>query len=280
MTRFPLPQIGALLIVLSISPLSHAQDRLTGTGGVSSISGAGGGGLIPWASLGSLATRERHGMTAFVTRTEVDDFSLDVKGASVTLRDRLELSFAQRRFTITAADADIRQDVQGLKLKVAGDLVYGTLPQIAVGAERSHLRDPATARAVGAKEDDSSDYYLSAARVWINGLAHRTTLLNLNLRVSSANQFGILGYGGDDADTRLQWEAATAVFVSRTLAIGAEFRQKPDNLTALKEDAAKDLFVAWFPNKHLSVTAAWVSLGDIAGARNQRGVYLSVQGTF
>ena len=49
---------------------------------------------------------------------------------------------------------------------------------------------------------------------------------------------------------------------------------------ALKEDAWSDLFLAWAPNKHLSVTLAWVDLGHIAPAvqpRRQRGAYLSAQ---
>ena len=73
----------------------------------------------------------------------------------------------------------------------------------------------------------------------------------------------------------------------RDLAVGAEYRAKPDNLDesvlgsgALKEDDWSDLFLAWAPNKHLSITLAWVDLGRIAPAvqpRRQRGAYLSAQ---
>jgi hypothetical protein len=38
--------------------------------------------------------------------------------------------------------------------------------------------------------------------------------------------------------------------------------------------------VAWFPNKVISVTAAWLDLGDIAGAKSQKGAYFSVTGYF
>ena len=256
----------------------QADGRIKGTGGVSSVSGAGGGGLIPWATLASLATDEQRGLVGFATYTDLDDFTLDVVGGAVNFNNRLELSFARQSFTIKANDAEIAQDKYGLKVRVAGDLLYGSVPQVAFGIEHSRLRDPATARAVGALDDNGTDLYLSAARAWIDGLFHRTSMLNVNLRYSQANQYGLLGYGGDDRDTRVQVEVAAALFLTRSIAFGAEYRQKPDNLSALREDEAIDLFVAWFPSKHISITGAYVMLGEIAGARPQNGFYLSIQG--
>lgn len=268
-----------LVIGLLLTPfVSHADGRIKGTGGVSSVSGAGGGGLIPWATLTSLATDEQRGFAAFATYTDVDDFTLDVFGGAVNFNDRLELSYAQQTFTIKANDAEIAQDKYGLKVRVAGNLLYGKVPQVAFGIEKSHLRDPATARAVGAKDDDGTDFYVSAARAWIDGPFHRTSMLNVNLRYSQANQYGLLGYGGDDQDSRLQVEVAAAMFLTRSIAFGAEYRQKPDNLSALQEDKATDVFVAWFPNKNLSITGAYVMLGEIAGAQRQNGFYFSIQG--
>lgn len=259
---------------------AQADSRIKGTGGVSSVSGAGGGGLIPWATLTSLATDKERGFTGFATHTDVDDFTLDVLGGAVNFNDRLELSYARQTFTIKANDAEIAQDKYGLKVRVAGDLLYGKVPQVAIGIEQSRLRDPATAKAVGARDDDGTDFYVSAARAWIDGPFNRTSMLNVNLRYSKANQYGLLGYGGDDQDSRLQIEVAAAMFLTRSIAFGAEYRQKPDNLSALQEDKATDVFVAWFPNKHVSITGAYVRLGEIAGARPQNGFYLSVQGAF
>lgn len=268
-----------LLVSLFVPCVSaHADGRIKGTGGVSSVSGAGGGGLIPWATLTSLASEQQRGFTAFTTYTDLDDFTLEVAGAAVNFNDRVELSYARQRFTIKANDAQIAQDKYGLKVRVAGDLLYGKLPQIAAGIERNRLLDPATARAVGAVDDNGTDLYVSAARAWIDGPFHRTSMLNVNLRYSKANQYGLLGYGGDDRDTRVQVEVAAAMFLTRSIAIGAEYRQKPDNLSALREDEATDVFVAWFPNKHFSVTGAYVMLGEIAGAAQQNGFYLSIQG--
>lgn len=258
--------------------LAFADSRIKGTGGVSSISGGGGGGLIPWATLGGLATRDQRSVSGFITRADVDDFTLDVRGLTLNLNNRIELSVARQDFTIKANSAVISQDKYGLKVKVAGDLIFGQMPQITVGLEKSHLRDPATARAVGARDDDGVDFYVSAAKAWIDGPLHRTSMLNFNLRSSKANQFGLLGYGGDDQDRQLLIEASAAMFLTRSIALGVEYRQKPDNLSALIEEDASDVFIAWFPNKHFSVTAAYVRLGDIAGAQNQNGYYLSIQG--
>ena len=64
------------------------------------------------------------------------------------------------------------------------------------------------------------------------------------------------------------------------LALGIEYRDKPDNLSVFREQAASDVFVAWFPNKHVAVVGAWADLGGIATLDDQRGAYLSVQLSF
>ena len=63
---------------------------------------------------------------------------------------------------------------------------------------------------------------------------------------------------------------------NRHLAFGIEYRQKPDNLSFAREEDWNDVFIAWFPNKHINVTAAWADLGDIAGVKDQQGWYLSL----
>lgn len=73
------------------------------------------------------------------------------------------------------------------------------------------------------------------------------------------------------------FEGSVAYLLNRDLAIGAEYRQKPDNLGIATEDDAWDVFVAWAPSKHVSLTVAYVDLGNIVIADNQRGVYASLQ---
>lgn len=274
-------------LLLAVQP-ALAQDssaltrdgKILGTAGVSSISGAGGGGLIPWATLGSYADEGQRGGSVFYTRVDVDDYELSVRGGALSFGNRIEVSYARQDFVIKAADLRVRQDKTGIKLRLFGDVIFEQAPQVSIGMEHGSLRDKSLARAVGAQHTSGTDYTVSLAKAWLNGIGSRTTLLNVNMRHGQANQFGILGYGGDHPDAKWTGEIAAAVFLTRAIVIGAEYRQKPDNLAALREDAAKDLFVAWFPNKRVSLTAAWVDLGDIAGAANQRGAYISAQLSF
>ena len=72
-------------------------------------------------------------------------------------------------------------------------------------------------------------------------------------------------------------EASAAYLFSRKFAVGGEFRTKPNNLGVAKEDAAFDIFAAYFLNKNLSLTAAYANLGNIVLHDHQDGAYLSLQ---
>jgi hypothetical protein len=73
-----------------------------------------------------------------------------------------------------------------------------------------------------------------------------------------------------------------AYLLNRQWVVGAEYRMKPRNLGADNEKDYYDAFVAWFPSKHLSLTAAYAVLGDITvfNPQTQRGLYLSAQAGF
>ena len=277
----------ALLLCLTMPALAHAGDgRLLATGGASMVEGCAGGGLVPWAVLSGYATREQVGATAFVTRLHLPDYRLDAHGAAFTWHNRLELSVARDRFdlgtlgkAIGMPGAALRQDVFGAKLRLAGDAVYGPLPQISLGVQHKHNLDFAIPRLVGARRGRGTDLYLSATQVLLAGAAGYNLLWNVTLRSTDADQFGLLGFGGDRGGRRLVGEGSLALLLDPHVAVGAEYRQKPDHLSFAREDNAADLFVAWFPSKHVSLVAAYVSLGSIAGLRDQRGWYLSLQGS-
>jgi hypothetical protein len=95
---------------------------------------------------------------------------------------------------------------------------------------------------------------------------------------------GLLGFGGGDKGDRYQamGEFSAAYLINRNLALGAEYRMKPNNLAADNEKDYYDAFLAWFPSKNLSVTLAYVVLGDITvyNPTRQRGTYLSLQAGF
>jgi hypothetical protein len=261
------------------------SDKLLLTGGVTQIEGAAGGGLTPWAVIGGYGTRDQIGANAFYTHVGLQDYHLDDLGVLVGFYDRVELSFARQRFDTEQVGAALglgqgftfTQKVFGAKVRLLGDAVLeqdSWLPQVALGVQYKTNDQSAVLHAIGAKHDSGTDLYLSATKLYLA----QSLLLNGTLRLTKANQAGILGFGGDRHDRyRPQLEASAAYLLSRTLAIGAEYRMKPDNLGIAHEDDWYDVFVAWAPAKHVSLTLAYADLGNIVIHDDQRGLYLSLQ---
>ena len=286
------PLLGALLALSFLvcapasradSILTYASGKLLLTGGVSQVEGAAGGGLTPWATIGGYETKDQIGANAFYTSIETQDYRITSQGALVGLYNRVELSYARQDFDTQAVGAalglgygyTISQDTVGVKVRIIGDAILDQdrwWPQVSAGAQFKSNKNGALVKALGARDDQSTDYYVSATKLY---LAHGL-LVNGTLRATKANQFGILGYGGIDDDYHLQFEGSLAWLVNRRLAVGAEVRTKPDNLAVAKEGAAVDLFAAYAVNKHISLTIAYADLGNIV-TRRQSGLYGSVQ---
>jgi hypothetical protein len=277
---------------LACAPAAAGPDmgKLAATGGVSQLEGAGGGGLVPWALITGYGTRDSWGANAYATAVRTQDYSLDSAGVAVGISDRLELSLAQQRFKGSLAPLDqlsIRQDIVGVKLRLAGDALYDQdrlLPQIAIGAMFKRNRGiqglaVSNVTQLGARDDSGIDLYVAASKIYLDA----SLLLNGTVRASRANQMGLLGFGGERGnDYRAMLEVSAAYMVNRKLVAGLEYRHKPHNLDLDREKAYYDVFAAWFPSKHVSVTAAYAVLGDITifNPRRQHGAYLSVQTGF
>ena len=277
----------ALLGVLMALPVSaFAGDRLLVTGGAQQVEGAAGGGLVPWALVAGYGTRDQVGGSAFLTGVQTGDFDLRCLGIAVGLHDRVEVSYARQRFDAGSVIPGLvlRMDTFGAKLKVAGDAVYDQdrwMPQVAIGVMHKRDLDDTIPRAVGAAKGSDTELYASATKLWLAGLAGRNLLLNGTLRYTRANQFGLLGFGGDrTGGRRIQPEVSAAVMLDDGLALGGEWRWKPDNLGAFKEQDAGDVFLAWFPSRYAAITVAYAKLGSIAGKADQRGAYASLQLTY
>jgi hypothetical protein len=259
-----------------------AGDRLAWTGAVTQIEGTAGGGLVPWALIGGLGTDTQLGASAFVTYVSTQDFELRTAGASLDLGDRLELSVARQRFDAGSVlpGLQLGQDIVGLKVRVAGDAIFAPdslMPQIAVGAEWKHTLDfDVIPRALGAATGKDVDFYVAATKLYFAALAGRNLIVDATLRRTRANQFGLLGFGGSGHGYDWRPELSAALFLTDQVLLGVEYRGKPDNLAAFKENSAEDLFLAWDPVRNLTLTAAAADLGHIAGKASQRGIYLSV----
>ena len=254
-----------------------ASGKLLATPGVSQVEGSAGGGIVPWAQLVGYASDDEIAINGFCSRADVSDYRLDVCGAQLNIYDRVEFSYAEQRFEVPALNTDIEQSVTGAKVRLYGDIVYSKWPQLSLGVQHKSLDDGSIANLLGAKDTSGTDVYLAASKLHLGALAGYNWFWNTTFRYSDANQLGLLGFGGPDSDKELLFEASTAVFLTHQIAVGVEYREKSNNL-GLGEQDWQDVFVAWFPNKYVSVTAAWLDLGSIAGAKDQTGWYLSVTG--
>jgi Protein of unknown function (DUF3034) len=290
------------------------SNKLLLTGGVSQLEGAAGGGLTPWAVIGGYGTNNEIGGNVHYTYAKTSDFDLNSFGITMGFYDRFEFSVAQQRFDISDLRDKVRnglgvdavgidyldQTIVGAKVRVLGEAVLDAdtwVPQVAVGLQykKNHDEDFITGAVVGAKKDHGTDFYIAATKLFLD----KNLLLNSALRFTKANQFGLLGFGGDKHDNyRPELEVSAAYLLRKDLTIGAEYRMKPNNLRSpanaalfggtkvidLDEEDAFDLFVAYAPTKNISITAAYVNLGNIASVDavgadygNQDGVYLSAQ---
>ncbi len=286
-TTFRALTLGLSLTVASAAALAD-NGRLLATGGASSIDGAAGGGITPWAVLAGYGEQSEWGGNAFITRVETGDYRLDVAGGAVSYGNRIELSYARQRFDLGTLARDLNlpentlnQDIFGLKVRLFGDLIYDQLPQVSLGIEYKKQKDFLIPSLVGAKRDEDTEGYIAASRLFLGSAFGYNLLVNGGLRYSRANELGLLGFGGDRRDTRsVLKEGSVAVLFNPRWAMGVEYREKPDNLNFAGESDWADVFVGYFPNKHLSIVLAYARLGEIATLDNQDGAYLSIQGSF
>lgn len=283
---------GVALAAVMTAPAAADELRngtkLLLTGGVSTIEGSGGGGLSTWATTTGYGDDEGIGGNVHGTLVSLPDFEFTTWGVAGAVYDRVEVSYARQSFDTQDAGAALglgkgftfNQDVLGVKVVLVGDAVYDQdrwLPQIAVGAQYKKNDQGAIIAAVGGKDDEGVDYYIAATKV----LLDKSLVLNGTVRMTKANQTGLLGFGGPNGDDyEPEFEGSVAWLASKRLAFGAEYRTKSGNLAFAREDDWLDVFAAYAINKNLSVTAAYVDLGDIATFKDQRGFYISLQAGF
>jgi hypothetical protein len=283
----------AAIAGLSLAHAAHAADMREGgklllTDGVSTVEGAAGGGLATWAVIAGDETRDGIGGKLNASEAHLPNYDLRVYGAAVGLYNRLEVSYAREEFDTGSTGAKLGigdgftfdQNVVGAKLRLVGDAVYDQdrwLPQVSAGFQYKQNDRGALVKALGARSADGVDYYVAATKV----LLDQSLVLDATVRMTRANQIGILGFGGDrDANYSAQVEGSVGYLVTRHFVVGAEYRTKPNNLGMAREDNWSDLFAAYAINSHLSVTAAYVDAGSIVTFANQKGLYLSLQAGF
>ena len=265
-----------------------ADSRQLGTGAAMHIEGGSGSGIVPWATIAGYGEIGEFDLNAGYTFVDTDDYELDVMGVSVGWSNRVELSFARQELdlitlgpAIGLPGATLEQDVIGAKVRLAGNLVYTRMPQLSLGVQYKKTKNFLIPQTVGALDDSDFDYYLSATKLFLGQPAGFNGFATLTLRSTRANETGLLGFGGDNSNDRhYELESSLGLFLTRKVAVGFDFRRKSSNLTFASEDHWRDYFVAWVPNRHISVVAAYVDLGSIATLEDQTGYYLSINGSF
>lgn len=305
----------ASAMLLTSMQAQATGSALLATGGITSFEGTAGGGITPWALIAGYGSREEIQGTAAVQWLSVGDYQLQTLGAAVGIYDRVELSVQRQDLNIgagivsnvfnlltdgavsNAPGTRIEQDVVGLKVRLFGDAVFAQdslLPQVSAGVQYKKNHDMDTdlplvdgsvplpgvgvPRLLGATDDSGTDLYLSASKLWLGGAFGNNLLLNLTARMTQANTFGLLGFASASDDSyALEWEGSLVMLPSSSTALGVEWRTQSDRLGNLaQEDTVTDVFIAYFPDKHWSLTAAYVDLGRLPFEADARGLYLSL----
>jgi hypothetical protein len=279
-------RVAMACAAITATQFAAAGDRLQWTGGVTQVEGSAGGGLVPWALIGGLETNEQIGASAFFTYVSTQDFTLRSGGASLAVDNRVEISAARQRFDAGSVvpGLTLGQDIIGLKVRLIGDAVFEPdtwLPQIAAGAQWKRTLDfDQIPRAIGAAKGQDVDLYLAATKLFFAAVAGHNVIVDTTVRRTRADQFGLLGFGGDQGNYRFEPEVSAALWLNDDVLLGVEYRGKPNDISTFKENSAEDAFIAWAPVKYFSITAAWTDLGRIAGKPPQRGVYVSVSAMY
>lgn len=260
--------LAALFVLTAFS--AQAGDLL-GTGGISQIEGASGGGLAHWVMITGYGTDAQIGGSAFFTRANTsDDFDLNTGWVAIGFYNRIELSVSQTKLELgsTVPNESIRLNTMGIKLRLFGDAIYEQDrwgPQVSVGALIKHNEDfDLVPKLLGAKDGTGVDYYLAASKLYLDAVFGKNVLLGATLIATKANRFGLLEFGGDlNDDYQIKPSYSAAIMLTDNVLLGMEYRYKADNLSSFNESDAKDVFVTWFPHKHFSITAAAIDLGDV-----------------
>lgn len=279
--------IASLIATPAVAADLRQGGKLLLTDGVTSVEGASGGGLATWSLIGGRQTDAGIGGGVHATHIRTGRFDLTAYGAKIGLFNSVELSWTRQSFDTRSAGAELGlekgftlgQHVLGAKIRLIGDAVYDEpwLPQIAVGVQHKIADEGWLLRAIGARHTRGTDFYVSATKVVLDhGL-----VVGATARLTKANQFGLLGFGGDrQSGHSLQVEGSLGKLLTPRLVVGAEYRSKPDNLGFAKEQDAFDLFAAYALHRNLNLTVAYADLGGIATFDKQRGMFLSLQGAF
>ncbi|MFC1602385.1 DUF3034 family protein [Pseudomonadota bacterium] len=258
-----------------------------------------------------------------------DSYTINFWPVAVSIGDRLELGVAYQNLDISTLRSDLRNDSSSALDTVLGvantarlDADLDNLQMITAHAKYQFVKEsdtwPAMAVSVsykkaldvdelddnltgdvrgiaglaaapdvlkwmGVDDDDGFEVNLMATKLWKTKIPLLTAV---NLRYTQANQLGFLGFSDDWS---LNPEFTLAILPAANVAVGVEFRYKPDELKSVndyltanagaaggllvntgdlndysfKEDHFVDLFVAYLPTPNLTIAAGVANIGNV-----------------
>jgi hypothetical protein len=307
------------------------------TEAVSMADGASGGGAVPWATIAGNETRDGINANTHYTYVYLPNYSFDSFGAAIGFFDRFEVSYAYDILPtgstfdtvglLTSAlsgsgantgtaginpwNTTIKMSVFGAKIRLIGEAIYDSdnlIPQVAIGGFYKVNDDKILLETLGAKKASDFEAYAAITKIFFP----ISTVVDLTVRYTGANEIGLTGFGNSTGDHRKpRFEGSIGYLLAKSLVIGGEYQQHGNNLggksvnldginltgvtsvlgavglgnldaalTQLHESSWKDLFIAYAPYKNISFTGAILDFGNITLTPNQFGYYISVAASF
>jgi len=217
---------------------------------------------------------------------------LEVFTATWTFWRRLELGYGISRLGLGDFPADVKSatgvDIGthdiflhnlNLRLNVIqeGQWDQGWLPAVTVGAHYKHNEDingidrrlGGLLTTLGLDDNDGLDFTLTASKTLT--CLPRPTIVSAGARASKAAQLGFLGFtNGYD----VTFEGSAVMLVTDRLAVGTEYRQKPDDLGQVSgliadEDDWWDVHAAYILNDRSVLYATVGNAGSVLNHRSE-----------
>ncbi|MFO7957804.1 MAG: DUF3034 family protein [Candidatus Brocadiia bacterium] len=290
-TLLVLVLVAAMGLTLSLTPIASAAEEEPPKGPplpLHTIEGVGGLVLTPTAYLvnpgppGTVVGKPSFSLQ--YARIGHKDFQ--AAAATVTLWERLELGYAANRLGLDDFDKDVRtmtgidigpNDIYmhnfnaRLNLIQEGAWDRPWMPAVTVGAHYKYNDDindidrdlGGTLTGLGYNDNDGVDYTLTATKAIY--CLPRPVLLSAGARASRGSQLGLVGFTDDYMVT---FEGSALMLVTDRLAVGAEYRQKRNDLNDIPgligdEDSWWDVHAAYIINNHAELYATVGSAGTV-----------------
>jgi hypothetical protein len=282
------------LLIMSVSAVSAAEEEAQQGPPfpLHSIEGVGGLPITPSAYLVNPGEEgELFGKPAVSLQTVwVGEKDMQVLAATWTWFQRLELGYAVNRLGLDDLDREVRRSL-GSAVDIGTNHVFlhhlnarlnlirenewdiACMPALTAGVHYKYNanideinRDLGDAlEGIDYADNDGLDFTLTASKT-ITALP-RPLMFSVGARASRASQFGLMGFSDE---YMVSFEGNVDVLVTDNLAIGGEFRDKPDVMGRVPDLVAKDdpwwdVHAAYFFGPHSSLYAV---VGDAGGVAN------------